>query len=86
MEIHIDKKLTPELQNIVTTLKFKNIEEFINKAIRDKILEVKRKRFFELSDKISESLEEQDITEQEIVNNFSFNRRSFSRNPLRPNI
>jgi len=65
MEIRIDKKLTPELQNIVTTLKFKNIEEFINKAIRDKILEVKRKRFFELSNKISESLKEQGITEKE---------------------
>ena len=65
MEINIDKKLTSELQNIVTTLKFKNIEEFINKAIRDKILEVKRKRFFELSNKISESLKEQGITEKE---------------------
>ena len=65
MEIHIDKKLAPELQNLVTTLKFKNIEEFINKAIRDKILEVKRKRFFEISNKISESLKEQGITEKE---------------------
>lgn len=74
MEIHIDKKLTPELQNIVAALKFKSIEEFINKAIRDKILEVKRKRFFEFSDKISESLEEQGITEQEIVNNFKKKR------------
>ena len=74
MEIRIDKKLTPELQNIVTTLKFKNIEEFINKAIRDKILEVKRKRFLELSNKISESLEEQGIAEQEIVNNFKKKR------------
>ena len=74
MEIRIDKKLTPELQNIVTTLKFKNIEEFINKAIRDKILEVKRKRFFEISNKISESLEEQGIVEQEIVNNFKKKR------------
>ena len=74
MEIHIDKKLAPELQNLVTTLKFKNIEEFINKAIRDKILEVKRKRFFEISNKISESLEEQGIAEQEIVNNFKKKR------------
>ena len=74
MEIHIDKKLAPELQNLVTTLKFKNIEEFINKAIRDKILEVKRKRFFEISNKISESLEEQGIVEQEIVNNFKKKR------------
>ena len=74
MEINIDKKLTSELQNIVTTLKFKNIEEFINKAIRDKILEVKRKRFFEISNKISESLEEQGIVEQEIVNNFKKKR------------
>ena len=63
--LFIDKKLAPELQNLVTTLKFKNIEEFINKAIRDKILEVKRKRFFELSNKISESLKEQGITEKE---------------------
>lgn len=74
MEIHIDKKLTPEIQNIVATLKFKSIEEFINKAIRDKILEIKRKRFFELSDKISESLKEQGLTEQEIINNFEKKR------------
>lgn len=70
MEIHIDKKLTPELQNLVTTLKFKSVEEFINKAIRDKILEIKRKRFLEISDKISESLREQNITEQEILSDF----------------
>lgn len=71
MEIHIDKKLTPELQNIVTTLKFKNIEEFINKAVRDKILEVKRKRFFEISDKLSESLKKQGIQEEQIINDFN---------------
>ena len=74
MEVHIDKKLTPELQNLVTTLKFKSIEEFINKAIRDKILEIKRKRFLEISDKISESLKEQHITEQEILSDFKRKR------------
>lgn len=77
MEIHIDKRLTPELQNIVLTLKFKNIEEFINKAIRDKILEIKRKRFFEITDKISESLEEQGITEEEILNDFEKKREEW---------
>lgn len=71
MEIHIDKKLAPELQNLVTTLKFKSAEEFINKAIRDKILEIKRRRFFEISNKISKSLEEQGITEEKIINDFN---------------
>ncbi len=74
MEIHIDKELAPELQNLVAALKFKNIEEFINRAIRDKILEIKRKRFFEISDQIAESLEEQSITEQEILNDFKKKR------------
>ena len=74
MEIHIDKKLAPELQHIVTTLKFKNVEEFINKAIRDKILEIKRKRFLEISDQIADALEEQGITEQEILNDFEKKR------------
>jgi predicted transcriptional regulator len=75
MEIHIDKELTPELENIVATLKFRNKEEFINKAIRDKILEIKRKRFFEISDKISESLEGRGITEEEIINKFKKKRK-----------
>jgi len=75
MEIHIDKKLAPELQNLVATLKFKDIEDFINRAIRDKILEIKRKRFLEISNQIAESLEEQEITEQEILNDFERKRK-----------
>lgn len=74
MEIHIDKKLTPELQNLVAALKFKNVEEFINKAIRDKIIEIKRKKFLEISSKISESLKTEGVTEQEILNDFGRKR------------
>lgn len=77
MEIKIDKELTPKLQKLVAALKFKSTEEFINKAIRDKILEIKRKRFFEISDKISESLEEQGISEEEIINDFKEKREEW---------
>ncbi len=74
MEVHIDNKLNPDLQNIVAALKFKNVEEFINKAIRDKILEVKRKRFFEISNGISKSLKEQGIKEHEMIDSFDKKR------------
>jgi metal-responsive CopG/Arc/MetJ family transcriptional regulator len=39
MEIHIPQELIPEIEKIVQTLKFSNKEEFINSAIRDKILD-----------------------------------------------
>mgnify|MGYP001572679984 CR=1 FL=1 len=43
MEIQISKELEPEVKAIVLALKFKSMEEFVNKAIRNKILEIRKK-------------------------------------------
>ena len=47
MEIQISKELEPEVKSLVIALKFKSMEEFVNRVIREKILEIRKKRFIE---------------------------------------
>ena len=74
MEVHINKELMPEIKSLVVTLKFEDIDEFVNKAIRDKILELKKKSFIEITNKVSSGLEKSNINEQEMLKEFERNR------------
>ena len=74
MEIQVSKELEPEIKSLVVALKLKNMEEFVNKAIRDKILEIRKKRFTEISDKISEGLKRKGIKEEDILVEFEKTR------------
>ena len=74
MEIHISKELELEIKKIALALKFRTTEEFIKKAIREKILEIKKKRFFEISERIRVNLEKQGIAEEEILSDFEEKR------------
>ena len=74
MEVHIRKDLEPEIKTIVQTLKFANMEEFINLAVREKILELKKKKFIEISNKIAEGLRKSNIAEEEMLEEFEKRR------------
>jgi len=67
MEVHIRKELVPEIKNLVVTLKFDNMDEFVNSAIRDKILELRKKRFVEITDKVSSGLKGNGLKEEDIL-------------------
>ena len=74
MEIQLSKELEPEIRNLVIALKFKSMEDFVNKAIRDKILEIRKKKFIEITDKISEGLKRKGIKEEAVLVEFEKRR------------
>ncbi len=74
MEIQISKELEPEVKSLVIALKFKSMEEFVNRVIREKILEIRKKRFIEITDRVAEGLRKKGIREEEIMVEFEKNR------------
>ncbi len=62
-------KLPNELKDIISELGFEG-NEFIEEAVREKILELKRKRFFEISDKVASGLKDNKISQKEIIDDF----------------
>ncbi|MFH1275664.1 MAG: ribbon-helix-helix domain-containing protein [Candidatus Woesearchaeota archaeon] len=69
--IKISEEILPQVDSIVKEFGFETKEEFIQEAIRDKILEIRKKVFFEGTDKISENLRKQGISEKEILDDFN---------------
>ncbi len=62
-------KLPDELNKAIVELGFSGNSEFIEEAVRDKLLELKKKTFFEISDKISLGLKKNKVASQEILSN-----------------
>lgn len=63
-------KLPDELNRIISELGFNGNSEFIEEAVKDKILELKRQRFFQISDKVGSGLKNNKISSKEILDNF----------------
>ncbi len=53
---------------------FSSVDEFINEAVEERILELQKHKFFERSDKIREGLERGNISEKDILNDFERKR------------
>ena len=63
-------KLPDELERIVSELGFNGDSEFIEEAVRDKILELKRQKFFQISDRVALGLKNNKISPKEILDDF----------------
>ena len=63
-------KLPDELKRIVSELGFNGDSEFIEEAVRDKILELKRQKFFQISDRVALGLKNNKISPKEILDDF----------------
>jgi hypothetical protein len=72
-KIKFDNELAEELNKIVVELGFDGNSEFIEEAVRDKMLELKREKFFKISDKVALGLEKNKVIPKEILEDF--NRR-----------
>ena len=68
--LRIPDDLTLEVNNIVQDFGFQNKEEFVQEAIRDKVLELRKLRFFSITDKVAANLKKKKISEQEILKHF----------------
>ncbi len=66
----IPSDLTSEVNFIVQEFGFQNKEEFVQEAIRDKVLELRKLRFFSITDTIAAHLKKKRISEQEILQHF----------------
>ena len=63
-------KLPDELNRIISELGFNGNSEFIEEAVKDKILELKRQRFFQISDRVALGLKNNRINSKEILDDF----------------
>ena len=63
-------KLPNELNRIISELGFNGNSEFIEEAVKDKILELKRQRFFQISDRAALGLKNNRINSKEILDYF----------------
>lgn len=55
---------------------FSSVDEFINQAVEERILELKKHTFIERSDKIKEGLSKKGISEKDILKSFEEKRSS----------
>ena len=74
--IKISEELQPKINQIISDFGFSSQEEFIQGAIKDKILELQKKAFVQGSDKIAKKLNEKGITEKEILEDFNTKKHS----------
>jgi hypothetical protein len=73
---NISDELLPSVNSIVKEFNFESKEEFFQEAIRDKILELRKKLFFHGSDRIAEQLRKKGIKERDILEEFNKRVRS----------
>ncbi len=54
-------------RELIKSLGYESEEEFIKEAVEEKIIELKKKAFFEISDKVKEALVKKGISEKDIL-------------------
>jgi len=73
-KIAISKNLIPEVEVFVDRFGFKNETEFVNDAIKEKILALKRDAFIKVTGRIAKGLESKGVFEKEILADFEMHR------------
>lgn len=68
--IKVSDEIAPKIELIVNEFGFKNKEEFFQKAIRDKVIELNKKIFFRGSEVIANRLKKKRISEKNILSDF----------------
>ncbi len=54
-------------REFIESLGYESEKEFVKEAVEDKILELKKKAFFEISDRVKDALTKKGISEKEIL-------------------
>ncbi len=70
------KDLRKAAEEVAKEWGFSSLDEFINQAVEERIIELKKHEFKERSDKIKEGLEKKSISEQDILDDFEKKRSS----------
>ena len=69
-EIKLPEELAIELRKIAIESGFNGNSEFVEEAVKEKILELKKRRFFQISDKVALGLKEKGVSSKEIIEEF----------------
>ncbi|ODS38319.1 hypothetical protein BEH94_09800 [Candidatus Altiarchaeales archaeon WOR_SM1_SCG] len=72
--VSISNELEEGLNSVVSKFGFENKQDFIIAATRDKILELKKQIFFEVSNEVAIGLKKHEVKEQEILEGFEKTR------------
>ena len=74
VNVSISNDLEEGLDNVMSKFGFKSKQDFIIAATRDKILELKKQIFFDLSNEVAIGLKKRRVTEKEILGDFEKTR------------
>ncbi len=74
VNVSISNDLEEGLDNVMSKFGFKSKQDFIIAATRDKILELKKQIFFDLSNEVAIGLKKRGVTENEILGDFEKTR------------
>ena len=72
--VSVPDDLLLKIDGIVEKFGFNTKEEFMQEAIKDKVLELQKKVFFEGTSKIAENLKRAGISEKDLVGDFEKKR------------
>lgn len=64
------KKGEKNFKEFLKSMGYSDEEEFIKEAVEDKILSLRKKAFFEITDKVKDSLIKKGVAEKEILEAF----------------
>ncbi|MFO7992295.1 MAG: hypothetical protein R6U61_08415 [Thermoplasmata archaeon] len=70
------KDIQRAAEKIASEWGFSSVEDFINEAVEERILQLKKYEFIERTDKIREELKKKGFTEKDILNDFEERRSS----------
>jgi len=69
-KVKLSDELADELNRIIIELGFNGNSEFVEEAIKDKILELKKQKFFQISDRAALGLKNSKVNPNEILDGF----------------
>jgi ribosomal protein S8 len=70
MEVKVSSKIKKEISEILEGYGYKNEKEFIEDALRRRILELKKIDFLVKTEKIRKAMRKKGVTEEEILRDF----------------
>jgi AraC-like DNA-binding protein len=67
---YLTSQTKKEIQEIIREFGFSDEKEFISQAVKEKLMELKKLRFFLISEKIRKGLEKKGIKPEELLKKF----------------
>jgi AraC-like DNA-binding protein len=67
---YLTSQTKKEIQEIIREFGFSSEKEFVSQAVKEKLMELKKLRFFLISEKIRKGLEKKGIKPEELLKKF----------------